>query len=150
VRKALAETGLQVQVAEGGEGLVGNGGDLRPLSVVIAAVFFCGECRICCARCARNFPDAGFLIAERGGDVPDEARPLAGRAAAVPPSGGHRTVRRCRREIGRSEAELASEVSEQMEAVHAAEEVAPEIRDGGRVESEPPPPSTESINQWRR
>jgi len=55
-RKAWRRPACRLQVAEGGEGLVEMVATLRPLAVVIADGLFVATCRICCARCARNFP----------------------------------------------------------------------------------------------
>src|SRR5205823_9916843 len=73
-RKALGETGLQVQVAEGGDGLLDLIVSARPLAVVIADGLFCGDMQDLLREVREKHSNMPvFLIAERGGDVPDEA-----------------------------------------------------------------------------
>ena len=121
-KKALGETGLQVEVAEGGDGLLELIAAQRrpPLAVVISDGLFCGDMQDLLREVREKHPQLPvFLIAERGGDVPDEAAAtwLGARKLFFRPVDVERFADAVEKLA--VEAELASEVSEQLEAVHA-------------------------------
>jgi hypothetical protein len=142
-KKALAETGLSVEVAEGGDGLI----DLiaaqpsPPLAVVIADGLFNGEMQDLLREVRDKYPGMPvFLIAERGGDVPDEAAAtwLGARRLFFRPVEVEKFADAVEKLA--VEAELAGEVSEQVEAVQPdAPEVEPAIEMEAEFESDSSP-----------
>jgi hypothetical protein len=120
-RKALAETGLSVFVAEGGDGLLDQIAKLPspPLAVVIADGLFCGEMQDLLRDVHDKYAHMPvFLIAERGGDIPDEASAawLGARRLFFRPVEVEKFADAVEKLA--VEAELAGEVSDGLEAVH--------------------------------
>jgi Domain of unknown function (DUF4388)/DnaJ domain len=155
-RRALAETGLHVEVAEGGDGLMELLEARKPLAVVIADGLFCADMRELAQSVRTRHPQLPlFVIGDRGGDLPDApsgnwlgARRIFFRPVDV--EGFADAVEKIA-----VEAELASEVAEQMEAVHeepAVEEIEIEAEFDPDEEPAPPPASLGrmSLKQVRR
>jgi hypothetical protein len=142
-KKALADTGLSVEVAEGGDGLVNliAAQAAPPLAVVIADGLFNGELQDLLREVRDKYPSMPvFLIAERGGDVPDEAAAtwLGARRLFFRPVEVEKFADAVEKLA--VEAELAGEVSEQLAAVQSdAPEVVPSIEMEAEFESDSSP-----------
>src|SRR4051794_5775839 len=109
----------------------------KPLTVVIADGLFCGDMQDLLREVREKYPQTPvFLITERGGDVPDEAAAtwLGARRLFFRPIDVE--VFADAIEKIAVEAELASEVSEQLEAVHAEEPPEPEVEIEAEFEEE--------------
>ncbi len=122
-RRALGDTGLRVEVAEGGEGLLELIDASKPLAAVVADGLFCADMRELVQSVRERFPQLPvFLIGDPAGDVPDEAaahwlgaRRLFHRPVEVEAFAD--AVEKLA-----VEAELASEVAAQLESVHTQTE----------------------------
>src|SRR5262245_20455815 len=72
-RRALAETGLRVSIAEGGDGALDLIAAEKPLLVVVADALFCGDPKEILAALHKAHPTLPvFLLADREGEIPDE------------------------------------------------------------------------------
>jgi hypothetical protein len=72
-RRALVETGLQVVIADGGEGVLEQVRDVQPLVLVVAlGSFHCDPLELVVQARAQHPTLPIFLIGDREGEVPDE------------------------------------------------------------------------------
>jgi hypothetical protein len=138
-RRALSETGLKIEIAEGGDGLLEMVAEQKPLAVVIADGLFCGDMQDLLREVREKHPQTPvFLVGERGGDVPDEAAAtwLGARRLFFRPIEVEAFADAVEKIA--VEAELASEVSEQLEAVHAEDPPEEEVAMEAEFEEEKP------------
>jgi ActR/RegA family two-component response regulator len=74
-RRALVETGLQVLIADGGEGALDRVREVEPLVLVVAlGIFHCDPLELVVQARAQHPALPIFLLADREGEVPDEEK----------------------------------------------------------------------------
>jgi hypothetical protein len=143
-RRALADTGLRVEVAEGGDGALEMVSSLLPIVLVVCDGLFCAEARELLQRARETHPALPlFFVGDREGDVGhDHAAALGARRVFLRPIEIDAFADAVEKLA--VEAELASEVAERLAEVRAEVPIEIEPNQIEDADVEPPPARAEA------